>query len=104
MWSALLDDLRRGIERSRIAARFHIGLAHAVAELAVKLAHGRSQTVVVSGGCMQNRILLERVIDRVEALGLRCLANVRVPANDGGVAFGQAVVAAARCLQERTNS
>lgn len=96
MWSALLDDLRRGLDVGRISARFHVGLAHAVADLALALARGHTDTVVLSGGCFQNKILLERVSERVESRGLRCLSNVDTPANDGGVAFGQAVIAAAR--------
>lgn len=98
MWSALLDDLRQGCATPHIAVRFNVGLAHAVGDLAVALASGRTDTVVLSGGCLQNKILLERVIDRVESHGLRCLANVDTPANDGGIAFGQAVVAAATVL------
>jgi hydrogenase maturation protein HypF len=100
MWSALLRDLERGVATRIIAARFHLGLAHSLAELAADLVADlpdseRSTTVILSGGCLQNRILLEHLGAGLEARGLRWLANVTTPANDGGVAFGQAVIAAA---------
>jgi hypothetical protein len=53
-------------------------------------------TVILSGGVFQNRVLLERTTARLDAAGLRVLVPRRLPANDGGIAFGQAAVAAAR--------
>ena len=54
--------------------------------------------VALSGGVFQNRILLEQVAGRLAAVGLRVLSHRQVPANDGGLSLGQAVVAAARRL------
>jgi hydrogenase maturation protein HypF len=50
---------------------------------------------VLSGGVFQNRLLLEDTAARLERLGLRVLSHERVPPNDGGIAFGQAAIAAA---------
>ena len=55
-------------------------------------------TVALSGGVMQNRVLLELLVARLQALGLRVLTHTQVPANDGGLALGQAAIAAARAL------
>ena len=52
--------------------------------------------VVLSGGVFQNRLLLTWTAERLEALGLRVLSPERLPANDGGISYGQAAVAAAR--------
>lgn len=95
MWAALLDDLAAGHSPASIAAAFHRGLAHALAELAVELAAGRTDSVVLAGGCMHNAILLEHISTRIAARGLRCLIPSETPTNDGGIALGQAVVAAA---------
>ncbi|PRP90938.1 Carbamoyltransferase HypF [Enhygromyxa salina] len=101
MWTRLAEDLERNAGPGTIAARFHLGLAAAVAELAFDLSQGsRVDTVVLSGGCFQNKLLLEQVTRDLESRGLRCLSNVDTPANDGGVALGQAVVAAATQLSE----
>ncbi|MFV8753561.1 carbamoyltransferase HypF [Nannocystaceae bacterium ST9] len=98
IWPALFDELAAGVERSTIAMRFHQTLARAVVATIVDLADrgARFDTVVLSGGCMQNRILLEALHESIAGLGFACLSHRRVPANDGGLALGQALVAAAR--------
>jgi hydrogenase maturation protein HypF len=80
-----------------IATRFHHGLADAAAEACTAVAAGRGlDAVVLSGGAFQNRRLLERTAARLVHEGLRVLVPERLPPNDGGIAFGQAAVAAAR--------
>ncbi len=103
MWRALLSDLMRDTPVPVIAARFHKGLAMVVARMIDRLRQRHPErepisTVALSGGVLQNRVLLEQLIGRLEALGLRVLTNTLVPANDGGLALGQAVIAAARAL------
>jgi hydrogenase maturation protein HypF len=91
---AVLADLDRGHAPALVAARFHETLAVATAEAFA--AEHDLDTVVLSGGVFQNRRLLERVAELLAAAGLRPLTPERLPANDGGVSFGQAAVAAAR--------
>jgi hydrogenase maturation protein HypF len=104
MWLALLGDLACGTSPGVIAARFHAGVARAIVSLALTVMLGEEEeatapdTVVLSGGCFQNVVLLEAVTERLSAAGFEVLANARVPANDGGIALGQAAVAAARVL------
>ena len=99
-----VDDVVRdvvvGIQRGRalpsIAAGFHRGLADALSGAAASIAKesGLSR-VALGGGSFQNRILLSRVASRLEAQGFDVLAPIEVPANDGGLALGQAAVASA---------
>jgi hydrogenase maturation protein HypF len=49
--------------------------------------------VALSGGCFQNIYLLGRAIDALERDGFEVLIHHLVPANDGGIALGQAVIA-----------
>jgi hydrogenase maturation protein HypF len=52
------------------------------------------KTVVLSGGCFQNKLLTDLTVSLLAASGLACVTHRRVPCNDGGIALGQAVVAA----------
>ena len=106
MWQALLGDLILGTPTATIAARFHRGLARVLARLAAQLlrdpvANGEAEnTVVLSGGCFQNRILFELTVRELEARGMGVLSHHTVPANDGGLALGQAAIAAATLIQQ----
>jgi hydrogenase maturation protein HypF len=96
MWERLFADLADATPPTRISARFHVGLADAVVELSARVAATHAvHAVAVSGGVFQNRTLFERVCAGLRARGLQVLSHRRVPANDGGLALGQAVSAAA---------
>lgn len=92
-----MDEFKSGVPREIIAARFHHSVAEAITRTCARL---RSQTGIhtaaLSGGVFQNQLLLNRTMDRLEAEGLRVLTHSRVPANDGGISLGQAVIAAAQ--------
>jgi len=100
MWHALLGDLILDTPAPVIVARFHKGLAKAVVAMAVKLGGNerRFDTAVLSGGCFQNKVLFEETASRLRAAGFAMLAHSQVPMNDGGIALGQAAVAAARLI------
>lgn len=103
MWEALLGDLILGTPVPVIAARFHKGLAIVIARMVEKLSrHAGDEepimTVALSGGVFQNRVLFEQVVMRLEERGFRVLTHRQVPANDGGLALGQAIIAAAQVL------
>jgi hydrogenase maturation protein HypF len=106
MWRALLRDLALGASAGIIAARFHRGLARAIGEMAGTLAgteqERRFGTVALSGGCFQNRILFEETSRYLEGAGFQVLSHGDVPSNDGGLALGQAAVAAARLIAGRS--
>jgi hydrogenase maturation protein HypF len=89
-------ELERGVAVPTVAARFHNGLAAATvrAVRAVAAAHDL-ELVVLSGGVFQNRLLLDAVGAALGRAGLRVLTPERLPANDGGISFGQAAIAAA---------
>lgn len=96
MWQALLNDLAAGKTKTFIATRFHKGLAQSLVKTAYQLAQQHNlKTIALSGGVFQNRILLEAVSDGL-AQEFTVLMHQRVPANDGGLALGQAVIAAAQ--------
>ena len=94
--AAVAADVAGGVAVGTIASRFHTGVARATVDVCVTLAAAhRCERVVLSGGVFQNRRLLESVSAELHAAGLRVLVPRRLPVNDGGIAFGQAAVAAA---------
>ncbi len=101
--AALVDDVRGGVPLGTVAARFHHGVAAMVGDACehARQAHGLT-TVALSGGVWQNLLLLELAVARLEAAGFTVLVHRRVPANDGGLALGQAAVAAARHQETRS--
>lgn len=90
-WQPLLEELLADIgaetASGRMAAKFHDGLALAIADIGARIGE---TTVVLSGGCFQNGRLLESVLTRLKAAGLSPVRHERVPPNDGGLALGQA--------------
>lgn len=54
------------------------------------------ETVALSGGVFQNRLLLKGAVEGLEREGFRVLRHRRVPLNDGGLSLGQVAVAMAR--------
>jgi hydrogenase maturation protein HypF len=96
LWTAVLSDLQQAVPMAIIATRFHLGLADVLSRLAARLAreHG-IDTVALSGGVLQNRTLFEALTARLRAAGLQPLTHEKVPANDGGLALGQALIVAA---------
>lgn len=96
MVRAVVDDAVGGVAAGIIAARAH----NAMAEMIVSAAEAVNETaVVLSGGCFQNRYLIERTVHRLRRAGFRPYWHQRVPPNDGGIAFGQ--IAAYLRAQER---
>ena len=75
-----------------ISQRLHESITEIVEALRVRV------PIALSGGVFQNRLLLEQVIERLQAKGHKVLTHRTVPANDGGLALGQAVIAAAQML------
>jgi hydrogenase maturation protein HypF len=94
----VVEDLLRQVPASLIAARFHATLADLLARVCRRL---RTRTaidaVALSGGVFQNAWLLRAAVDRLEADGFEVYTHRQVPTNDGGLALGQAAIAARRC-------
>ncbi len=100
MFRALAQDLENGTAPARIAARFHEGLAAGFAAAARGLVErGDAHAVALSGGVMQNARLHRALMRRLQ--GIEVLQHRIVPANDGGLALGQALVALARIQDGR---
>lgn len=96
MIRAIVNDIALGVPESIISARFHNAVVGSTLEMC---ARGRDalglNDVVLSGGCFQNKLLIERTIRRLEEAGFRIYTHHIVPPNDGGISLGQAAIGAA---------
>ncbi len=96
IWRAVVEDLKTGVSKSQIGARFHAGIAEGFIAAAKKASEKSGITqVVLSGGCLHNRRLARLLRAGLEAKGLRVYVHRRVSPGDGGLSYGQAAVGAA---------
>ena len=93
LFREVIRDRDAGAPVGVICARFHNTLAEAIVEVARRTGASR---IALTGGVFQNRYLTERAFRRLEGEGFKPFTHQRVPPNDGGIALGQVLVAAAR--------
>lgn len=103
LFAALLADLRTAIAAPVIAAKFHNSIAELIAAVCTKLRQDKGLNhVALSGGVFQNAILLKRAAALLKEKGFEIFTNELVPPNDGGIALGQAAVAAQNLIEKCT--
>jgi hydrogenase maturation protein HypF len=89
---AIVSDVARDYPTASISAKFHNMLAEVVRAIALRVGEAK---VVLTGGCFQNRYLTDACLLRLIDAGFRPYWHQRVPPNDGGIALGQVIAAAA---------
>jgi hydrogenase maturation protein HypF len=103
IWTVDTRPIIQSIARERtfrhnpkdIARAFHRTLGHIMKALSVSLRDETGiNTICLSGGTFQNAVLLSEALPLLRAEGFDVFQHSRVPANDGGVSLGQAVIAA----------
>jgi hydrogenase maturation protein HypF len=95
MVQALIDDVIAARDPRRIAYHVHAALAEAIVQTALRVRTQRGALPIgLSGGVFQNRLLQDLVTARLTEAGVPVLRHHIVPPNDGGLALGQALVAA----------
>lgn len=104
MFPQILADMADAVPPAVIAGRFHRTVAGAAVRVCLRIARetglGR---VVLSGGVFQNRLLSEMIYTGLTAQGLQVFTHRLVPANDGGIALGQAAIAARQLNTNKGN-
>lgn len=97
MFQAIVSDLKRNIPREVISAKFHNTVADFIVATCEHMRNNDEiNQVVLSGGTFQNRYLLTEVCRKLEDRGFAPHFHKRIPANDGGISLGQAVIANAQ--------
>jgi hydrogenase maturation protein HypF len=94
IFNEIVKDIDSGLEKCIIASRFHETAAEIIMEGCINIRKNTGiKEVVLSGGVFQNMTLLERTVYKLESEGFHVFTHSSVPANDGGIALGQAVTA-----------
>lgn len=94
LFEALVHDRENGVPVSLISARFHTTLANLFVQKArILIRRTKATQVVISGGCFQNKLLVESMRRQFIMAGIPLYIPSRIPCNDGGVAVGQMTVA-----------
>ena len=86
MIKEILIDVNNEINTNAIAAKFHNTLSDMIVETANRSVEKK---IVLSGGCFQNKYLLERTVNQLIEKGFHPYWHQRVPTNDGGISLGQ---------------
>ncbi|MHC1763825.1 MAG: carbamoyltransferase HypF [Verrucomicrobiia bacterium] len=86
MLIGVMEDVQKGLPPGLISTKFHNSLVRAIVEVAGRAG---SKNIVLSGGCFQNKRLLEGTAASLERAGFFPFWNRQVPPNDGGIALGQ---------------
>lgn len=90
----IIKDLKEGIDKKVMAAKFHNTIAGFTLNLCVKIRENSGiNKIALSGGVFQNKYLTEKVVSLLEDKGFKVYTQSKVPPNDGGISLGQAVVA-----------
>lgn len=93
-WSSIIngiiDDISRNVSKGEIAAKFHNTLVEIIVMIAKRVGKPK---IVLTGGCFQNRYLLELAIKRLQQEKFCPYWPQIIPPNDGGIALGQAIAA-----------
>lgn len=106
LFKDIVSDLKKGTTSAIIAGRFHLTIAHIIADVCLKLREkvlanakefakfklGEFKKVVLAGGVFQNALLVDLTEDLLLKAGFEVLINEKVPVNDGGLSLGQAAI------------
>jgi len=90
-WEPMVKEIlkeknKKKVSVELISVKFHNTLAEMILAMAKKIGE---QRIVLSGGCFQNKYLIEKTINLLQKKGFRVYWHQRVPTNDGGISLGQ---------------
>ncbi len=100
----VVDGLANGENHSIIALRFHLMLLDSITKLIEILSHQTGiQQVVLSGGCMQNSLLLEGFFHSLKKINVQVFCGNLLPINDGAISIGQTIIGGLRHVSRNSN-
>jgi hydrogenase maturation protein HypF len=92
--ATIVKEIARNRPAGEISARFHNTLSAAIVEVCCRIRNSDGlDRVCLSGGVFQNHLLLGLTATELRRRGFGVFLHAMVPANDGGISLGQAVIA-----------
>jgi len=92
--AAIVADIAQGKQIAEVSGRFHNTIGAAIVEMCARIRESNGlERVCLSGGTFQNAYILHRTVQDLRSRGFGVFLHSAVPANDGGIALGQAVIA-----------
>lgn len=93
--AGVLKDIFLNMPRSLISVKFHNTIAEIILDVCCKIREETGLNITaLSGAVFQNMLMLDKAVRGLEDKGFKVITHSRVPANDGGISLGQAVIAA----------
>ena len=93
----VVSDIQNKVPLAEIGAKFHRTLIRLFCDLCIEIrGENGLNRIVLSGGCFQNAALLSGMIGSLQEKNFEVFSHEQVPANDGGISLGQAMVASAQ--------
>ena len=100
----IVDGINRGEDKSSMALQFHTMLISSITRLIEILSLQTGiRKVVLSGGCMQNSLLLEGLLHTLKSIQLKVFTGNLLPLNDGAISFGQTIIGGLRHVSSNSN-
>ncbi|HMA63342.1 MAG TPA: carbamoyltransferase HypF [bacterium] len=97
MFPQIVQDVLDNVSRETISLKFHNALASVLLKAALELRQSENiNRIVLSGGVFMNMYLLDRLVNLLRNKNFEVYWHNKVPANDGGIALGQTVIADAK--------
>jgi hydrogenase maturation protein HypF len=101
----VVDGINRGEAKPVIALQFHAMLISSTTRLIENLSLQTGiRKVVLSGGCMQNSLLLEGLLHTLKSIHLKVFTGNSLPLNDGAISFGQTIIGGLRHVSRNSNA
>jgi hydrogenase maturation protein HypF len=92
----IINDISLKTSLAVISAKFHNSLIQAIIAVCKRF---KQETIVLTGGCFQNRYLIEKGVYCLEKEGFKVYFHQRIPPNDAGIALGQ-ILAGSRAYKK----
>ena len=101
----IIDGTNSNEPKAALALQFHTMLIGSITRLIENLSQATGiREVVLSGGCMQNSLLLEGLSHTLKNIDVNVFTGNLLPVNDGAISFGQTIIGGLLHVSRNSNA